>query len=299
MLFILFTIRFPGKFHGIDHILESLTGIHLYKLNRQPIYLCLMTILLAAYAKDPAGSNMARYLRTLQDNTKASTNRLYDIAIIDTPVISADQIELDFEHYDSFVFLSRHSAESGKLALTCHTTGNFDEAHFGGNPQQVAVPMPSLQKQYMKMLWERRADFKDFDITLEATHHGPTALGKPTIFVEVGTTKQQWNDTNLCSSVAAILHSALHKTEQYQMAVGFGGTHYPKKFTEQVICGKYAIGTIVPKRALRYINESMLAHILSRNYNTRVALLDWNSMGKHRRDIVRMLESVDVNIIKL
>lgn len=263
-----------------------------------------MTMLLAAYAKDPAGSNMARYLRSLPDNAEASMsrradNRLYDVTIIDTPVISADHIEPDFDHYDSFVFLSRHSAESGKLALTCHTTGNFDEARFGGNPRQVAIPMPSLQKRYMKMLWERRADFRDFDITLETTHHGPTALSKPTIFVEVGTTEQQWNDTDLCRSVAAILHSTLHKTDQYQMAVGFGGTHYPKKFTEQVIHGQYAIGTIVPKRALGYVNESMLAHILARNYDTRTALLDWNSMGKYRRDIVRMLESAGVDMIKL
>ena len=256
-------------------------------------------MLLAAYAKDPAGSNMARHLLSLPDNAESAINKLYDVAIIDTPVISADRIESDFDHYDSFVFLSRHSAESGQLALTCHTTGNFDEAHFGGNPRQVAIPMPSLQKQYMRMLWERRADFEDFDITLEATHHGPTALSKPTIFVEVGTTERQWNDTDLCGSVAAILHDALHRTDQYQMAVGFGGTHYPKKFTEQVIHGQYAMGTIVPKRALGYVDESMLSHILARNYDTRTALLDWNSMGKCRRDIVRMLESAGVDMIRL
>lgn len=263
-----------------------------------------MTTLLAAYAKDPAGSNMARYLRSLPDNigtsmNESTGNRLYDIAVIDTPVISADDIESDYNHYDSFVFISRHSAESGKLALTCHSTGNFDEAHFGGNPRQVAIPMPSLQKTYMKMLWERRADFDAFDITLEATHHGPSALSKPTIFVEVGTTEIQWNDADLCGAVAAILHNALHITEQYPMAVGFGGTHYPKKFTEQVIHGRYAMGSIVPKRALKHVDESMLAHIMARNYDAKTALLDWNSMGRYRRDIVRMLESADIDMIKL
>ena len=242
---------------------------------------------------------MAKHLLSLPDNDWASTNRLYDVAIIDTPVISADRIESDFDHYDSFVFLSRHSSQSGQLALTCHTTGNFDEAHFGGNPRQVAIPMPSLQKQYMKMLWERRADFEDFDITLEATHHGPTALSKPTIFVEVGTTERQWNDMDLCGSVASILHDALHRTGRYQMAVGFGGTHYPKKFTEQVIDGQYAMGTIVPKRALEYVDESMMSHILARNCDARTALLDWNSMGRYRRGIVRMLESAGVDMIRL
>ena len=31
----------------------------------------------------------------------------------------------------------------------------------------------------------------------EATHHGPTSLAVPSVFVEVGTTLDQWNDTGL------------------------------------------------------------------------------------------------------
>ena len=38
-------------------------------------------------------------------------------------------------------------------------------------------------------------------------------------------------------------------------AICFGGTHYPEKFTKMVLQGEYALGTIVPKHSLEYIDE--------------------------------------------
>ena len=69
----------------------------------------------------------------------------FDLLIIDTPAISADWLEEKY-HYDGFVFLSKHAAESGVLALTCHSTGNFSEAKFGGNDREVAIPYPEFAK---------------------------------------------------------------------------------------------------------------------------------------------------------
>ena len=188
--------------------------------------------LLVAYRLDPAGYNMARRLsrgklhyvsRATRDGIRRGD--AYDLAVLRTPVISADWLESRYS-YDGYVFLSRHAAESGRLALTCHSTGNFGEASFGGNPRQVAVPYPSLQKSYMQRLWERRESFGDFHITLEATHHGPTALNGRSIFVEVGTTPEQWNDAELCGRVADVLDAAMTApASKAPVAVGFGGTH--------------------------------------------------------------------------
>jgi len=47
---------------------------------------------------------------------------------------------------ESVIFLSKHSAESGVLALTCHCTGNFSEAKFGGKERQVAIPRDKSYK---------------------------------------------------------------------------------------------------------------------------------------------------------
>ena len=54
------------------------------------------------------------------------------------------------------------------MALTCHSTGNFSEAKFGGNNKQMAIPHPDIQKKYLQMLWENKSQFSDFQITTEA-----------------------------------------------------------------------------------------------------------------------------------
>lgn len=146
--------------------------------------------LLVAYQDDPAGHNMAKFLSkemTMKDDGTFHGD-FYDLAIISTPAISADWLEEKYD-YDGFIFLSKHAAESGVLALTCHSTGNFSSAKFGGNDRQVAVPKPDFQKSYLQTLKKNQSQFSDFQVTIEATHHGPTALTKPSIFVEIGTTE--------------------------------------------------------------------------------------------------------------
>lgn len=256
--------------------------------------------LLVAYGSDPAGSGMARRLSrnmTLQDGIYRGDG--YHMAVLETPAISADWLESRYS-YDGYVFLSKHAAESGRLALTCHSTGNFGEARFGGNPRQVAVPYPSLQKSYMRELWSRRESFGDFHITLEATHHGPTALNNRSIFVEVGTTPEQWCDAELTGRVADVLDAVMAAPAAvYPVAIGFGGTHYPARFTREVIHGEYALGTIVPQHALEHMDEEMLSHILSRNGDASAALVDRDGTGPHRRRILKMLEDTPLEVVQV
>ena len=167
--------------------------------------------LLVAYEKDPAGHNMAKFiLQDLEKNGGVYKGKDFDLAIIPDPVISADWLEEKFG-YDGYVFLSKHAAESNVLALTCHNTGNFSDANFGGHSRQVSIPHPYLQKSYIQTLWNVRSKFPRFQITIEATHHGPTALSKPALFIEIGTTEKEWNDVNLCNSVAEIIVKVMKK----------------------------------------------------------------------------------------
>ncbi|MEK6865312.1 MAG: D-aminoacyl-tRNA deacylase, partial [Thermoproteota archaeon] len=92
--------------------------------------------LLVAYRDDPAGYNMAKFLsQEMTQDGEIYRGKYYDLLIIPTPAISADWLEEKYD-YDGFIFLSKHAAESGVLALTCHSTGNFSEAKFGGNDRQ-------------------------------------------------------------------------------------------------------------------------------------------------------------------
>ena len=106
--------------------------------------------LLVAYEDDPAGINMAEFIsQELEKDGDLFTGKKFDLLIIPSPVISADWLEEKYD-YDNYVFLSKHAAESGVLALTCHSTGNFDYAKFGGNSKQLAIPFASFQKVYLQ-----------------------------------------------------------------------------------------------------------------------------------------------------
>ena len=256
--------------------------------------------LLVAYQDDPAGNNMATFIsQNMNKDGEIYRGKDFDLLIIPTPVISADWLEEKYS-YDSFVFLSKHAAESGVLALTCHSTGNFSDAKFGGKNRQVAIPYPEFQKSYLQKLWEHKNDFSDFQITIEATHHGPTALNKPTIFIEIGTTEKQWTDVALCNKIAKnVVEVMKSQISHHPVAICFGGTHYPDRFTKELLEGKFALGTVIPKHALDFLDEELFSHILARNSMAKAALLDWGGMGQNKQKVVSLLEKTDLEVVRL
>lgn len=256
--------------------------------------------LLVAYQSDPAGFNMASYIsQQLKKEGDVYRGEKFDLVIIPTPAISADWLEEKF-HYDGYVFLSKHASESGDLALTCHSTGNFGDAKFGGNPNQVAIPHPHLQKSYMKHLWEKKDSFSKFDITIEATHHGPTALGKPALFIEIGTTEKEWNDKKLCEQVAKIVIEEMSKPPiKNKVAICFGGTHYPDKFNKELLQGDFALGTVIPKHALDNLDQTLFDHIISRNKEAKAALVDWSGLGKNKQKVIDFISKTALEMIRI
>ena len=186
------------------------------------------------------------------------------------------------------------------MTLTCHCTGNFSEAKFGGNNRQIAVPHPHLQKAYLQTLKKNQSQFLEFQITIEATHHGPTALTKPSIFIEIGTSEKQWNDTSLCNSVATLVHQVISQPiKENPVAICFGGTHYPSKFTNELLEGKHALGTVIPKHALDDLDEKLFSHILAQNSMAKTALLDWGGLGSNKQKVLDFLKSTELEVIKL
>lgn len=256
--------------------------------------------LLIAYQSDPAGSNMASFIsRQMEKDDEIYRGDTFDLVVIPTPAISADWLEEKY-HYDGFVFLSKHASESGTLALTCHSTGNFGDAMFGGFPRQIAIPHPHLQKSYMKKLWKERDTFSKFDITIEATHHGPTALNKPTLFIEIGTTEKEWTDKKLCEDVAKLVIEEMSEPQKkFDVAICFGGTHYPSKFNKELLEGDFALGTVIPKHGLDKIDKNLFEHIVERNNEAKFALMDWSGLGRNKQKIVDMISSTSLEMIKI
>ena len=83
------------------------------------------------------------------------------------------------------------------------------------------------------------------------------------------------------------------------MAICFGGTHYSTKFTYELLEGKFALGTVIPKHALDELDEELFSHIIKQNKMAKCALLDWRGLGTNKQKIIELLKSTSLEIIKL
>src|SRR6056297_2219923 len=97
------------------------------------------------------------------------------------------------------VFASRHSGETGPL-LTAHHTGNFGPADHGGEPNALARACPNAHDAVLDALREHAPE--GYEVGMECTHHGPSTVGVPSMFVEVGSAEPQWEDETACRAVA-------------------------------------------------------------------------------------------------
>ena len=209
-------------------------------------------------------------------------------------IIYVDE-KLDRElHPDRSIFISRHFAESGIPSLTAHFTGNFGKADFGGNPGEVGRFSPSLLKSYMQNL---RSSNKDLDgkynITLEATHHGPTSLNSPVLFVELGSSEKQWDDMPAASSIADALMTTVESPRSFdRCAVCVGGTHYSEKFNNYLFESDIALGPIIPKYALEFFTPEILHQILEKSDQPiKSALIDKKGLGKFKEATLAILNT--------
>jgi D-aminoacyl-tRNA deacylase len=99
---------------------------------------------------------------------------------------------------DEIIFLSRHSAASGTKSLTVHPIGIpwLDDCTIsGGLPRRCSPPNPRIASLYREILMEVKSKELDntFQVTLEATHHGPY-VEVPACFVEIGSSESEWED---------------------------------------------------------------------------------------------------------
>ncbi len=223
------------------------------------------------------------------------------LARFEGPIVSPPNLD-EYFNPRAYIFLSRHSAESGIASLTAHTTGNFSaEAEIGGAGKELGRVDPGLLKNYMVALWAHRAEVGTYEITIEATHHGPTSLQKPVLFVELGSTEEYWGDAKAARVVArALMESLSEKRTWERVALGFGGTHYSQKFTRLLLDGDLAISYVAPKYALEQIDEGMMGQMLQRTAApVRYAVLDWKGLGPHKEKIVNLVKQFGLEEIRV
>ena len=222
------------------------------------------------------------------------------LAFFEGPIVSPPDLD-SFFNPQAYVFLSRHYAESGIPSLTGHTTGNFGDAKLGGARGEMGRADPGLLKDYMMALAARKGEAPAYQVTLEATHHGPTSLSKPVLFVELGSAEKQWGDGEAAKVVAEALVDALgHRRIWDKVALAFGGTHYPAKVNPAVMEGEFAVSFIAPKHALEGLDERMFAHMIERTAApVRYALVDWKGLGLHKEKVTKLISQFGLEMVRV
>jgi len=166
---------------------------------------------------------------------------------------------LDVEQY---IFLSRHSSLAKIRSLTVHHTGNVtDEEIYGAKPRELCYTYPPLTRTILLNIdrYARKYGIsKEFEIVYEATHHGPTSLSKPLVFVEIGSSEEEWVREDAARvNVEAIIDS-LRNTEKCSSVLGFGGGHYSRKHTKHVFESNDCYSHIFSKHSSKHLTEELI-----------------------------------------
>ena len=180
-----------------------------------------------------------------------------------------EELHLDLQHVaaafddpELVVFASKHAGDTDEL-LTAHHTGNFGVAEYGGASGQFARACPNAHSAVVAALADHAPE--GYEVGMECTHHGPTEVGAPSMFVEVGSAQSQWRDPAAASAVArAILDlrgvAPVTPTENghRRHLVGFGGGHYAPRFERVVRETDWTVGHLAADWCLSALADSDL-----------------------------------------
>jgi D-aminoacyl-tRNA deacylase len=202
---------------------------------------------------------------------------------------------------DLAIFATRHKSASGTPCLTAHSPGNIcDEALQGGEGRRVSMAAPHALGMAVRALWRRSKDTQ-FQVTLEATHHGPLT-DVPCFFIEIGSQESHWVDQRAGETVAkAIMDVVTGDPLPVPVAVGVGGPHYSPRFTQLLLTGEIALSHIVPKHQTGALDDEMVEQVFRRSEpRAQKALLEWKGIrGQERRAIIASLEKAGLDYSRL
>jgi len=260
-------------------------------------------ILLVSSSKDVASLNIRRQIlnhfsfeKTAEDyqqtplfDGNVNGNKVV-LATLMEESVNAQNLPVDFPELDLLIFLSRHSSKSGKPTLSVHAPGNFGNAEFGGLPNQVSIAPALAMQDALKALFQQKVILNlNYEVSYECTHHGPS-LKVPTMFVELGSSQIQWEDSQAATAVA---HAAMTVIADFSNSVstpvvlGIGGTHYNQKFTSMALAGEAVFGHIIPKYAVNLISGEMLQQCVERTMGKVLSVvLDWKGIRSQDKPVL-------------
>ncbi|NHJ49216.1 MAG: hypothetical protein FK733_15615 [Asgard group archaeon] len=236
----------------------------------------------------------------------------------DTPIFQYKNIRLVYserdvlyaDHCDALdadllIYGSRHKSAANKPSLLTHVTGNLgeDNSH-GGNPFELSYGSTrAIREVYLGLLHEReKQQLDNFDVTVEATHHGPTSMKTPIIFVEVGSTETEYKNMNAIQAVANTIMNLCQNQDEKEIypSICFGGGHYTTRFNELMELTPVAIGHILPKYHKSNLTVSIVEQMVDKTIEkVKYAIIDRSSLNNDQIAIIQEACSTrDVEVVK-
>ncbi|MCW8802263.1 MAG: hypothetical protein OQK81_02800 [Candidatus Bathyarchaeota archaeon] len=270
-------------------------------------------IIFVASKKDTAGMNITNQLiqnyqfeitsETFQDNpvyTKNLHNKETKLFFVDAEIVQTQFLE-NLVNPQLMVFLSRHSSAKGVPTLSVHTSGNLGDAKFGGKPKTVSIsPAKAMKNALCEMDKQVKEKKLDYEVSYEVTHHGPS-LNFPSMFVELGSSPEQWVDVEAAKVVADSAVAALSDCPVSPVVIGIGGPHYNKKFTKLALNNERAFGHMIPKYATDTLEVELIKQCVKKTFEqVHSVVLDWKGIkGEHKSKIVDAVVSLGIEIEKI
>ena len=259
--------------------------------------------LVVASKKDKAGINITTNLSQFRKNHilpgTEPNGRRFDFYLAEDEIVFTENLDMEkINSYDFVIFASRHVSGKGEKALTVHTPGNFRSANFGGEKGKICKTSALFQKQLFEKLKENaeKHSLKGYDITLEATHHGPL-IDKPCLFVEIGSTENEYGNRKAGFVVAKAISEAIEgfKESPYnEIAIAIGGPHYCPSFNKIQMNSNIAISHVISQYVLPLTEEMVREAIGKTDEEVDLAILDWKGLGnsEQRKEVLDVLDKL-------
>ena len=246
--------------------------------------------LIVASKKDLAGTNITTQLSQFGE---------FKFYLIDDEIINTENLDLEkINQYDFIIFASKHQSKKREKTLSIHAPGNWKQADFGGESEKVCMSSGLFQKFIFEKLKANAAQYnlKDYKLTLEATHHGPL-INKPCIFIEIGSTENEWKDRKAGFILARSISETIKefKEDKYQeVVVAIGGPHYCPNFNKIQLKSNLAISHIISQYSLPLTEEMIQEAIKKTEEEVEFILLDWKGLGnsEQRQQVTEILDKL-------
>lgn len=192
-------------------------------------------------------------------------------------------------HPKMVVFASRHKSESGKPWLGGHFTGEKVSEKL-----ELSAAAPSGLRSFLRNIANNTPE--GFELSAEATHHGPIDMTTPSFFAEIGSSESQWQDPLAGESVAsAILGIEL---QDLPIFLGFGGGHYVPRETSLMFEADISFGHLFSSYQLGTLDSDTILDAQKKS-GAMYAYIDRKSMRSGERQwITGILESIGIPILK-